>query len=339
MTTLFACYISEDYDSVRPVLEQFRSAGFKVSDYQTHPEHGSIEDILQSRIDAADYVLLFLSRAALKKSGPYAIELDCCRAKRKKAGSKHEPIIPILLEECELPRGFKDLTSWQGPEEFRRLQEWLSDPGRSQITPPGNDAPPRTVARLEDRLSKTDKRAAKLDLAELGLDRFPEQVFQWEETLTVLQLCHNRIREIPDSIVRLKHLAILDLEGNELTSTSFPPDFGNLNNTLVVLDLEMNHLTRIPEAIFGLQELSCLYLGSNYLTSIPDSIGRLASLQELGIQDNQLIRLPHGLADLQRLTRIILHENPFELPPRRITMQGWDAIRAYLQDRPHLRAT
>ena len=110
----------------------------------------------------------------------------------------------------------------------------------------------RAIIKIED--------TQKLYLENLGLEFFSVEITIMTDLLT-LSLKRNKLREIPDSILRFLDLEVLDLSQNELTS-----------------------LPRMA-AFEGLAEL---YLQNNALTLLPPSIGLLTDLETLRFEANPL---------------------------------------------------
>ena len=108
---------------------------------------------------------------------------------------------------------------------------------------------------------------------------------EYLETIRELNMTHNQLSFLPDSIGKLVNLEILYLGANQLSS--LPDSIGNMTN-LKRLDLTNNQLTSLPESIGRLTNLEELYLTGNQLTSLPDWIGRLTNLKVLNLSNNQL---------------------------------------------------
>ena len=86
----------------------------------------------------------------------------------------------------------------------------------------------------------------ELDLRHKTLDDVPNDIFNYERTLEVLNLDSNNIRDLPRPLFHCHGLQHLGLADNEIGS--LPPAISSLNQ-LVSLDVSRNILTDIPEAI------------------------------------------------------------------------------------------
>jgi Leucine-rich repeat (LRR) protein len=174
-----------------------------------------------------------------------------------------------------------------------------------------------------------------LNLWKKRLGRVPEWV--WERTdLETLVLAENELSEVSCQIGRLKNLRMLDLGHNRLTRvpdslagldgltdflylhdnqlTSLPPSLARLTK-LRYLNVSENAFEVLPESIFCMTSLIELRASDNRLASLPDSVGRLARLRELHLRNNQLTSLPESIGTLEELRQIDLRGNPLtDLP-------------------------
>jgi internalin A len=133
---------------------------------------------------------------------------------------------------------------------------------------------------------------------------------------TVLNLSHNQLTSLPESITQLTNLQKLDLSNNQLMS--LPESIAQLTN-LQLLYLSGNQLTSLPESIAQLTNLQLLYLNGNQLISLPESIAQLTNLQSLYLSFNQLIDLPESIAQLTNLQSLSLSFNQLMILPENIT--------------------
>ncbi|MEO1448605.1 MAG: leucine-rich repeat domain-containing protein [Bacteroidota bacterium] len=102
----------------------------------------------------------------------------------------------------------------------------------------------------------------KLSLSRKKLKRMPTDIIMRFPNLQVLNLSQNKIKEIPDEIIRLKNLQTLILHHNKLR--------------------------KLPADMREMGELQELYLGYNKFIQVPAWVGGLGKLRRLDITSNQL---------------------------------------------------
>ena len=94
--------------------------------------------------------------------------------------------------------------------------------------------------------------------------------------LTVLNLSHNKISKVPDSLFGFIHLRLLDLSFNKIDNV---PSTISLFHDLRKLDLSHNELSKIPSSVSNLKRLEKLNVSHNKLEHLPLSLGNMPSLQ------------------------------------------------------------
>ncbi|CAN0113723.1 unnamed protein product [Ectocarpus sp. 6 AP-2014] len=138
----------------------------------------------------------------------------------------------------------------------------------------------------------------------------PEALVALDE-LEVLQLdCNMLTGFIPKALRVLTKLEKLMLNNNQL-SGAIPPELGQLG-ALEYLMLMGNNLSGpIPEELGALSELKMLGLNNNRLKgSTPKTLGKLSELEELGLSNNMLDGcIPEELAALTNLRWLQLQNN------------------------------
>ncbi|CAM9463368.1 unnamed protein product, partial [Ectocarpus sp. 4 AP-2014] len=138
----------------------------------------------------------------------------------------------------------------------------------------------------------------------------PEELVALDE-LEVLQLdCNVLTGFIPEAVGVLTKLEKLMLNNNQL-SGALPPELGQLG-ALEYLMLMGNNLSGpIPEALGALSELKMLGLNNNRLNGpTPKTLGKLSELEELGLSNNMLDGcIPEELAALTNLRWLQLQNN------------------------------
>ncbi|KAB5564354.1 hypothetical protein DKX38_004408 [Salix brachista] len=105
--------------------------------------------------------------------------------------------------------------------------------------------------------------------------------------------------KIPDEVVLLNHLRVIDLSSNQI-SGELPAQLGKLSN-LLVLNLKDNMLSgQVPVGIEGLSSLENLDLSSNMLSGpIPYQIGECSKLRFLSLGMNSFKgTIPYQIGNL-----------------------------------------
>ncbi|XP_062312444.1 leucine-rich repeat and calponin homology domain-containing protein 1 isoform X2 [Osmerus eperlanus] len=200
---------------------------------------------------------------------------------------------------------------------------------------------PRTAANHD--LSDT----VDADLSRNRLADAPLEVCHFV-ALETLNLYHNCIKTIPDTIISLQSLTSLNLSRNQLGA--LPACVCGL--PLRVLNASNNKLVCLPEAVGQLRSLMELDVSCNEITALPRHLGRLKSLRELNVRRNLLCVLPEDLAELplvkfdfscnkvstipvsyrkmKQLQSLQLENNPLQSPPAQICIKGRIHIFKYL---------
>jgi Leucine-rich repeat (LRR) protein len=150
--------------------------------------------------------------------------------------------------------------------------------------------------------------------------------------LTYLDLTHNQIKIIPESIQKLTKLSVLKLTDNELTTlpntifqltkleklyinknrlVNINPNINSLTN-LTELSLEHNKLKNLPNELYELTNLNMLNVSYNQLHSLSSNIQNLNLLLTLNVDNNCLENLPVEIVNLTRLIKFTFHTNQIE---------------------------
>lgn len=132
-------------------------------------------------------------------------------------------------------------------------------------------------------------------------------------SLRKLDLSHNCIKKLPETIGDLVWLQELNLQDNHLESFGVALCNSTLQKSLQSLDLSQNKITALPAEFCRLQELIHLKLDDNRLLRLPFRIGQLSRLRFLSAARNKLPFLPTDFAKLS-LENLDLFGNPFEQP-------------------------
>ncbi|KAF7278687.1 hypothetical protein GWI33_008096 [Rhynchophorus ferrugineus] len=146
------------------------------------------------------------------------------------------------------------------------------------------------------------------------IEKFEDDAFQGiVETLEYLDLDHNRLKSVPESIVELTQLKYLYLSFNFLSEV---PDgaLENFGGSLRALSLSGNHLYRIPSgALANCSKISYFNIGFNQIHEIYEddftSWGKL--IQTLILNNNRITNLNGGVfTHLPELKELSFSFNP-----------------------------
>ncbi|KAF9925213.1 hypothetical protein FBU30_004971 [Linnemannia zychae] len=173
-------------------------------------------------------------------------------------------------------------------------------------------------------------------LSNRQLGQIPHEFFDGLRNLRELYLDHNDIKVVPDSLLKLTKLDVLDLSCNSISSFHSAFKMKKLKN-LRRLNLDHNMLTDISPiyklkslrelrmnhnfipflaiAIQNMTKLKILAIESNSLTTLPESMGKLGNLCELRLSDNRLRALPDSIGSIRTLQVLALRSNFLERLP------------------------
>ena len=126
-----------------------------------------------------------------------------------------------------------------------------------------------------------------------------------------LDLSFNLIEEIPvDLPLCLPHLTVLNLSHNKISA--IPQSiFGFIH--LRLLDLSYNSLEDIPQTLSCLRELRKLDLSHNKISKVPSNINLLKKLDKLNVSHNNIEHLPLSLGNISSLQVLLATDNPLQL--------------------------
>ncbi|KAK7930497.1 hypothetical protein WMY93_006892 [Mugilogobius chulae] len=193
------------------------------------------------------------------------------------------------------------------------------------------------------------------------LESLPEVISaQWRKHLQEVDLCNNKLTELPGYLFELEALVCLRLGGNQLTS--LPTTIEWKCTQLRTLDLSHNQLGKsddvpksrrlgflstwtrresetVPSVNFPAMLRDCLevlHLNNNQLEAVPPSVSNLISLTELYLSNNPgLKELPVELGQLSNLWQLDIENLNITSVPLNVLREGTLSVMAFL--RAHLR--
>ncbi|KVF21195.1 hypothetical protein Ccrd_026843 [Cynara cardunculus var. scolymus] len=125
------------------------------------------------------------------------------------------------------------------------------------------------------------------------------------QCLEQLTLSSPSIKNLPDSILSLKHLKSLKLYNWELLE-KLPEDLGRLE-CLEDLFLMSDKIKHLPDTIFTLKHLKLVTLFCKLLENLPEDLGRLECLEKLTFKSKKIKHLPYSICKLKHLKSFELY--------------------------------
>jgi len=161
------------------------------------------------------------------------------------------------------------------------------------------------------------------------ISEIPRHILDTLSLYERMNVSFNTISDLPAELpLRLPHLSYLDLSHNQLRGL---PDSIGLLLHLETLLLKHNQLRRLPPAVFHLIKLKKLDLSYNSLKSIANEFLTLESLEKLNVSKNRLKNLPTSLGGLKTLKVLLASDNKFSQPLHDIAASGSDELLSYLR--------
>jgi len=152
----------------------------------------------------------------------------------------------------------------------------------------------------------------RLDLS-CGLSELPEEIFALADTLEVLNLSGNRLRELPHQLTRLHKLQVLFASDNDFEV--LPEVLGDCP-ALHMVGFKANRIAEVPGAALP-PALRWLTLTDNAIGRLPAELGQRPALQKLMLAGNRLQALPDSLQQAHRLELLRISAN------RLTEVPGW----------------
>ncbi|CAH1435643.1 unnamed protein product [Lactuca virosa] len=152
----------------------------------------------------------------------------------------------------------------------------------------------------------------RLDIQNTVIEELSEDL-GYLEALEILILKGTRVKHLPDSICKLKHLKTLLLEDCKALM-KLPEDLGLLQS-LQKLSLSHCRIRDVPSSICKLKSLRKLYLlKCDQLEELPEKLGHLECLEELDIRGTIISHLPRNLSLLKNLKIMQRYERYERIP-------------------------
>lgn len=188
-----------------------------------------------------------------------------------------------------------------------------------------------TLQQLQSgELARQSPPPHEIRLTHCKLTEFPKELFDFVDTLTLLDLSGNLLDTLPDDLDRFHQLSILFCSNNpfkelprvlgrcpQLQMIGFKSNQIEVISeeaiptaTLRWLILTDNHLQELPSSLANCHRLQKLMLAGNQLHILPD-LSSCHSLELIRLSSNQLESLPLWLKQLPRLAWLAISGNPF----------------------------
>jgi hypothetical protein len=151
----------------------------------------------------------------------------------------------------------------------------------------------------------------RLDLA-CGLTALPDEVFALADTLEVLNISGNQLRDLPHQLTRLHRLQVLFASDNDFCV--LPEVLGDCHG-LQVVGFKANRIQQVPPEALP-PALRWLILTDNALDTLPEALGQRPALQKLMLAGNQWRSLPESLQAAQRLELLRISANRLSEVPQ-----------------------
>ena len=154
----------------------------------------------------------------------------------------------------------------------------------------------------------------RLDLS-CGLSELPQEIFALADTLEVLNLSGNRLRQLPHQLTRLHKLQVLFASDNDFEV--LPEVLGDCP-ALHMVGFKANRIADVPAAALP-PALRWLTLTDNAIGRLPVELGQRPALQKLMLAGNRLQALPDSLQQAHRLELLRVSANRLSEVPAWLT--------------------
>ncbi|RHY33803.1 hypothetical protein DYB32_001402 [Aphanomyces invadans] len=163
--------------------------------------------------------------------------------------------------------------------------------------------------------------------------RVPKELDRYEGFVHMehLNLSSNEIQELPSSMVLLQ---VLDVEHNQLST--LPDTICQLKN-LTVLRVGSNFLTTLPTQFCRMPKIKELDMKLNRMVALPSDFGQLTSLTHLDVSGNSLVAVPPSVLQLTHLTTFnLVGNNHLKVPSAASQKNGIPAIFWEIKNQIHM---
>ncbi|KAF9582392.1 hypothetical protein BGW38_000264, partial [Lunasporangiospora selenospora] len=212
------------------------------------------------------------------------------------------------------------------PTQYKSMDQWSE-----------TSYDPCAPIRWDELFEMDPNSKGPLWLSHRGLSQIPHEFFDGLRNLRELYLDHNDIKLVPESLVKLSKLEVLDLSCNSISSfdsTAFKlkklkslrrlnldhnmlTDIAPIYKLKSLRELRINHnfVPYIAIAVQNMAKLKILAVENNSLATLPETIGKLGNLCELRLSGNNLRVLPESIGSIRTLQVLALRSNLLERLP------------------------
>jgi hypothetical protein len=152
----------------------------------------------------------------------------------------------------------------------------------------------------------------KLNLVGLRLQSLPEKIYDFCDTLELLNLGDNDLDTLPQDFHRFCRLRILFFANNKFRS--LPIVLGRLPS-LFMLSFKSNVLQEVPPESLA-PSVEWLILTDNQIHTLPPTMGTLKNLKKCMLSGNQLTALPLEMTKCVNLELLRISSNKFSEIPK-----------------------
>lgn len=166
----------------------------------------------------------------------------------------------------------------------------------------------------------------KLELYNCNLESLPDEISKLKR-LTILDLSHNKLQDLPIGFYKLSGLQSLNLSSNNINTLH--EDIEGLKS-ITNLNLRDNQISTLPNNFVKLVQLKHIDLENNKIIDLPNEIGALKKLITLNVSYNKIVFLPDSFASLSNLKELYLQYNNIKtFPPHFEQLKTIEVINLY----------